>query len=78
MKALLRRDIRSKLASQSAVNRDAQGLSHSTVCNYCSGRVITAKLLSLPEYVKAKRVGIYLHTNGEVPTTEIVRDALLA
>jgi len=64
MKACLRKEVRNKLASVPTASKEAQGA------------LITAKVLSLPAYSKAKRVAVYLHARGEVPTSDILHHAL--
>ncbi|KAL3471846.1 hypothetical protein BJX99DRAFT_236690 [Aspergillus californicus] len=42
-----------------------------------TAKIVASKLLALPEYQKAKRIGVYLSMpTGELSTTAIVQDAL--
>jgi len=62
MKALLRKDIRNKLASLPTASKETQG------------KAIAAKVLLLPAYSRSKSVGVFLPSHTEVPTDEIVQN----
>jgi len=61
MKALLRQDIRNKLSGLSKAAQDAQG------------RAVASKVLCMPDYSRAKHVGVYLQAQNEVATDEILK-----
>nr|CAD7449224.1 unnamed protein product [Timema bartmani] len=62
MKDAIRKEVKKILASLTAQEKEKQS------------KLITSKLLSLPEYQKSNRVSVYLHMDDEVRTSHILED----